>query len=66
MNPIQYCLAQYSEASRKRAQPRAKADEDVSLRETSHAVDVVPMFAPSSTPRLEGNDIGPASTKAVT
>ena len=30
-----------------------KGPMSVSLRETSHAVDVVPMLAPSMTPRLE-------------
>ena len=38
---------------------------DVSLSETNHAVDVVPTFAPSKTPRLERNDMDPVSTNAT-
>jgi len=38
---------------------------DVSFRETSHAVEVVPTFAPSRTPRLERNEMLPASTSAT-
>jgi hypothetical protein len=38
---------------------------DVSLSETSHAVDVVPILAPSKTPKLDRNDIVPASTSAT-
>ena len=38
---------------------------DSSLSDTSHAVDVVPMFAPSRMPRLDLKEMVLASTKAT-
>jgi len=35
---------------------------DVSFSDTSHAVDVVPTFAPSRIPRLDLKEIAPPST----